>query len=182
MHFPMQCFHCSKHAMNSSSLMPLSATVKFFWMSSMFGKRWLLRALLILRNKKKSHVVRSSEYGGWSNTFTWFFVKKSQILKAEYMGALSWWNNKELFAHKSGQTWRIHSRRHWKMFKYSSAFIVVFWGRNSLWIRSFLLKNATSILFTCILDILAFFGLALSSPTRCILWCLVSGLYSKSLD
>ncbi len=74
MHFSMRCFHCSMHV-NSSSSMPLSATVKFFWMSSTLWKRWPLRVFLILRNKKKSHEARSGEYGGWSNTFTWFFAK-----------------------------------------------------------------------------------------------------------
>ncbi len=73
--------------------------------------------------------MRPGEYGGWFNTFPWVFAKKLRILKAECMDALSWWNNQELFAHNSGQTWRIHSRICRRVFKYRSAFIVVFWGQ-----------------------------------------------------
>ncbi len=89
---------------------------------------------------------------------------------------------KELFAHNSGQTWLINSRRCRRMFKYSSAFIMVFWSRNFLWVRPFLSKNATCIVFICDFDIRAFFGLASPSLTNWILWCLVSGSYLKSHD
>ncbi len=87
---------------------------------------------------------------------------------------------KELFAHNSDRTRRLCSQRRRRMFKYSSTFIVVFWGRNSLRIRPFLSKNAISIVFTRDFDIRGFFSLASPSPTHCILWRLVSGSYLKS--
>ncbi len=182
MHFSMRCSHCSKHALNSSSITLLSVAIKFFWMSSMLWKRWTLRVFLILQNFKKSHIARSGEYGGWSNTFTQFFAKKSRILKAEWTDALSWWNNQELFAHNSSQTWQICSQRRRRIFKYHSAFIVIFWGGNSLWITPFLSKNAISIIFTCDFDFRVFLSLASPSLTHCIFWRLVSGSHLKSHD
>ncbi len=72
------------------------------------------------------------------------------------------------------------TEHHRRMFKYSSAFNMIFWDRNSLWIGPFITKNAPSVVFTCEFDIRAFFGLSPPSPTHCILWRVVSGSYSKS--
>ena len=65
-HLSGHFLHCSEQLLNSSILMPFSASAVFCINSSTLAKHFLLRTLFHLGKLKKKYVeVRSGEQGGW---------------------------------------------------------------------------------------------------------------------
>ncbi len=154
--------------------MLLSAAVEFLWMPSTL---WPWR--VFLQNKKK--VERSAIRWIWwlIQHIHLIFYEKVVNRKGRVHGCV-------VLAEQPGVVCpqlRLNTTNSFAVGGCSNTAPHSLWsseGRNSLWIRLLLSKNATSFVFTCDFDIRAFFGFTSPSPTHCILWRLISGSYSKS--
>ena len=112
-------FHCSKQLLNSSILMPFSASAMFFSASSTLAKHFPLRTFFIWGNQK-SLLGQDWEGGAWESCL--FLVKNCWTLGAVWAGILvnhpSWngqthWKSSKKITEAKHNLSQHHQRAHW---------------------------------------------------------------------
>ena len=101
-----------------------SVFVKFRLMSSIVSNWCPFRTFLSLGNRKKSHSVRSGEYGGYCN-WAVLCLAKNRCTRCEVCaGTLSWYRIQWPSRHFSGRFRRTDSRKRRKTSRKNSLLIV----------------------------------------------------------
>ena len=177
LHFTQRFCHCWKHFVNSSFRMSNSVFVEFHLMSSAASNRCPFRTFLSLGNRKKSHGVRSGEYGGCCNWAVPCLAKNCCTRCEVCAGALSWCRIQSPSCHFSGRFRQTDSCKRRKTSTYNSLLIVCPSGAYSWCTIPSESKNGSNITFVLLRTWCPFFGRRDVGPFHCDDCCFVSGLY-----